>query len=405
MKKIVFWPMIAAVFIMLYPAAGLAATEESPFVSPMLAGQTIPVGEVRVWNDDMNVYVKYVITNPDWCMTETHLAVEQNLEDIPQNPGGPIPGQFEYSDELDCAPEHIYTIPFTSGNQVYIAAHAAVETVCGYEDPDLALFAGTLPTTATIMTTDPYLNGPAYFPIVNVDASDDPLTGDYEGWCVSTSLGIKAEVPHTANVFSSYDFPDGLVDFPENIDKINWILNQQFVGKPTECNPDLPVYTYGSVQRAIWSLIDNENSTLSLGPYSLCQITEILDGAEEYGLFYEPGCNEFVGVLLEPFTPTGLPAQPLIIPSPLPCDPVFCDETAWGDGTRFTDPGNWATYFTYVIEGNTEDIEVEIEKLSKKELRQLKKELRRELKEKRRLERKMKKMMKKNRNPQAVEAL
>lgn len=401
MRKIIFLPLIAAVFMMLLPAAGVAATEEFPLVSPLLAGQTIPVGEVRVWNDDMNVYVKYVMTNPDWCLIETHLAVEKNLADIPQNPGGPIPGQFEFKDPVDCAPEQLYTVPLSwaSATQVYIAAHAVVQTICGYEDPDLALFAGMLPAEATMIATDPYLGGPAYFPEIAVE--DDMLTGTYAGWCVSTALGLQGGVLYNANVFSSYDamLPDGLVDFPENLDKINWILNQQFVGKPTQCNPDLPVYTYGSVQRAIWSLIDDENSDLSLGPYSRCQVAEILDGAEENGSFYEPGCNETIGVLLQPFDGQGLPAQPVIIPVPLPCDQNFCDETAWGDGTRFRERGNWATYFTYVIEGQV--IKEEIEKLSKKELRQLKKKMKREMKEQRKLER----MMRKNKNPQGVEVL
>lgn len=30
------------------------------------------------------------------------------------------------------------------------------------------------------------------------------------------------------------------------------------------------------------------------------------------------------------------------------CEPVT--ETAWGDGTRFTEPGNWATYFEYEVQ-------------------------------------------------------
>ena len=167
-------------------------------------------------------------------------------------------------------------------------------------------------------TNDPYLGGPAYFPSIDVDAGVDPLTGEYKGWCVSTSIGITEGVLYNANVFSSYDpmLPLGLVDYPENLAKINWILNQQFVGKPTSCNPDLPAYTYGSVQRAIWSLIDDVNSAESLGPYSRCQVAEILDGASQ-NEFYEPGCNESVGVLLQPFSPQGLPAQPVIIPVPL----------------------------------------------------------------------------------------
>ena len=356
MRKIFFMPIVAAVFMMLFPASGFTATEADPYVTPLLAGQTIPVGEVRVWEDENNIYVKYVITDADWCLIETHLAVEQNFADIPVNSkGNPIPGAFEYGETMDCLAERLYTIPLSwdAGIQLYIAAHAVVQTIVGYEDPDLAAFAGMLPAQANMIATDPFLGGPAYFPAINVDAGDDPLTGAYTGWCVSTSIRIKRGVLYNANVFSSYDpmLPAGLVDFPGNLEKINWILNQNFVGKPTSCNLSLPTYTYGSVQRAIWTLIDDVNSTLSLGPYSKCQVAEILAGANQYGLYYEPDCNEFVGVLLQPFTPQGLPAQPVIIPVPLPCEPILDDETAWafGDGQRFIEQGNWGTYFTYNI--------------------------------------------------------
>jgi hypothetical protein len=361
MRKIIVMPIIAAVFIiMLYPASGFTATEDSPFVTPLIAGGNIPVGEVRVWNDDTNMYVQYVINDSSWCLLETNLAVECSRWLIPQIFFRPIPEKFEFQDEFDCATEHIYTIPLSWSSRtkrVYIAAHAIVGSICGLEDPDLALFAGMLPAEATMTPNDPYLDGPAYLPATDVADEDDLLTGIYDGWCLSTSLGVDEGVQYNANVFSSYDFPDGVVDFPENLDKINWILNQQFVGKPTQCNPDLPVYTYGSVQRAIWSLIDDENSTLSLGPYSLCQIGEILDGAEEYGLFYEPDCKEFVGVVLQPFDVQHRPAQPVIIPVPLPCEPkICCEQTAWGARKHFKKRrfgNNWAMYFKYRIDGDS----------------------------------------------------
>lgn len=350
MRKIILMPILAAVFMMLAPAAGFAATEDSPFIRTLIAGQTIPVGEVRVWNDDTNIYVKYVITDDAWCLTATHLAVEQSLADIPKTKAGPVPGLFEYSDMMDCGSEKLYTIPLSwaSGTDVYIAAHAVVQTIIGYSEPDLALFAGMLPAEATMLATNPYLGGPAYFPEINVNG--DPLTGTYEGWCVSTALGLHAGVLYNANVFSSYEtLPDGLVDIPGNLNMINWIINQQFVGKGIDCNPDLPQYTYGSVQRAIWELIDDVASDASLGPWSRCQRDTIIDAAYDNGVYYEPGCNEYVGVILQPFDSQGQFAQPVIVPVKLTCEPIWQSNTAWGNGARFTTK-NWATYFTYRIE-------------------------------------------------------
>ena len=65
----------------------------------------------------------------------------------------------------------MYTIPLRWSSRtkcVYIAAHAVVGSICGYEDPDLALFAGTLPAEATMTTNDPYLAWPGVFPVIDV---------------------------------------------------------------------------------------------------------------------------------------------------------------------------------------------------------------------------------------------
>lgn len=103
----------------------------------LMAGQNIDVGEVQVWNDDQNLYVKYIVDAEGWCLTETHLHVAMSMEEIPQKNGNPIPGQFEYKGEHECELEVTYTIDLSEkvwecGDELYIAAHAVVqdETTC-----------------------------------------------------------------------------------------------------------------------------------------------------------------------------------------------------------------------------------------------------------------------------------
>ena len=106
----------------------------------LYAGQNIEVGVVKVWNDIEKLYVRYVITAPDWCLTETHLHVATELAGIPQTKkGNPIPGQFDYKDEYDCVTESdLYTIPLDGEwlpceTELYIAAHAVVQMQNGGE--------------------------------------------------------------------------------------------------------------------------------------------------------------------------------------------------------------------------------------------------------------------------------
>jgi len=111
-------------------------TEDAPFVTTLFAGQDIPVGTVSVWNDTENLYVKYETTG-DWVMTQTHLAVADSADGIPQKNGNPIPGQFPYSTKHDPAvTEFTYTIPLVNPiTPLYIAAHAKVQLPEILSDP------------------------------------------------------------------------------------------------------------------------------------------------------------------------------------------------------------------------------------------------------------------------------
>jgi len=107
-------------------------TEQYPFVTDLIADgrdSAIDVGDVLVWNDGDDLYVKYLITEPGWCLTETHLHVAESLELIPQKNGNPIPGKFEYKDEHNCITVYTHEIPLVWSIDVplCIAAHAKVQ--------------------------------------------------------------------------------------------------------------------------------------------------------------------------------------------------------------------------------------------------------------------------------------
>jgi hypothetical protein len=78
------------------------------------------------------LYVKYVITESGWCITETHLQVATSLDGIPQTKKeNPIPGRFEENDKHDCvsAVEYTYELAekgWAACDQLFIAAHAVV---------------------------------------------------------------------------------------------------------------------------------------------------------------------------------------------------------------------------------------------------------------------------------------
>lgn len=101
-----------------------------PYVTDLIAGQNMNVGTVTVSHEDGQLVVTYDITDPDWCITATHLDVETSVDDIPQKNGNPIPGHFQYNDTWDCETTVTYTMDWDEAwcdlSDLYIAAHAIV---------------------------------------------------------------------------------------------------------------------------------------------------------------------------------------------------------------------------------------------------------------------------------------
>lgn len=99
-------------------------------------------------------------------------------------------------------------------------------------------------------------------------SGDTSLDGQYDGWCVRVGINLGS-APFVARPVCSYDssVDTAIVDRPENLDLVNWLLNEvlegNIIGKLSGCLESgvYAAYTYSDVQRAIWQLIDNDVST------------------------------------------------------------------------------------------------------------------------------------------------
>ena len=148
-----------------------------------------------------------------------------------------------------------------------------------------------LPNQVTLSAVLPNLSAggsgvgdPSYFDL-NITDSSGILNGSFDAFCIDTDRplgfngfdldndGVYNETripvptlgggrfdegnpqPFSATVYSSYDSTiladglGGLIEKPENLDLVNWILNNT--------NGLLAGYTTGEIQMAIWELMDN----------------------------------------------------------------------------------------------------------------------------------------------------
>jgi hypothetical protein len=298
-----------------------------PMEVSLCAGQTMDVGDVQVGNDDTNLYVTYLITEPDTCMIETHLHVAEGIDGIPQTKkGNPIPGQFDYMMDHNCVTEYTYTIPlgtWADDVDLSIAAHAVVkitpisENACA--DAVFDYTQGTL-----------YNGNP-----VGTDRSDP-----------NKALGEPDSSRPLINFYS--------LGFDKlETEEVEGVLSLSF---PTFITGELTVYetTYGPYPVELADVFVSRDGTdwTFLG-------TADNSGTEadfHPSTFYLDGCFQYVKIvdMTDIALFSGFPTTAQAFDVDAVCASNTCnEETAWGGclgaGSPF-EGKNWATYFNYVVQ-------------------------------------------------------
>ena len=177
-----------------------------------------------------------------------------------------------------------------------------------------AIKADDLPDSVSIQMPSPtYPGGPAYFPDVIITNGAN-LDGTYIGWCIDTdSMISRGPIYNNVIVYSSYEYlPEGIVEFPENLDLVNWVINQDIIGQPSTCGEN---YTYSDVQKAIWELIEDYPMGSGLGEWSQCRVNEIVAAAYENGEGFIAKCGDKLVIILDPGD-----LQTIIIEFEKPCE-------------------------------------------------------------------------------------
>lgn len=167
----------------------------------------------------------------------------------------------------------------------------------------------SLPSTVTVSTTAKPGDA-AYFDLTIADGTGFLSGSNIPAWCADQDLSLENNETAEFDVYSSYgDLPEGTFEFPENFDKVNWLLNQSLIG---EDSPNgLGAYNFGHVQYAIWLLIDDsvcQICTYLSDPINnwnadgndVAQAQELADLATAQGDGFVPSVGESLAVVLVP---------------------------------------------------------------------------------------------------------
>lgn len=349
MKTLRFLLAVAAL-LALSPLA--AADYSTPLYAnyPNL-GEAGRIGTVQVGNDATNLYVTFTVDAPAWALLDTHLYAGKHAPKkhvLKKH----APGSFPYEHEnLEFARDDRYTIPLAelgvrAGDTLYLASYATSAEFLGFPLADLDGLAGALPTAPVHIQVSS--GGPDSYFNTFVDNAGS-FNGTRDGWCIDTDHGIYfGALYKNVQALSSYSsavHSEALVEQPDNMDLLNYVLNQDYVGR---VSPSSGVYTYSDVQRAIWALVD-------LYSPSTVRAAEIFADAYTYGEGFVPACNGVAAVILKPMDSSGnIIAQITVVQTDLTtlglaCEPEFEVETAWGFGT-YAFPKVWGWYSSYTVQ-------------------------------------------------------
>ncbi|MDH4140943.1 MAG: hypothetical protein OEV43_10295, partial [Coriobacteriia bacterium] len=372
----------AMVFTLVLPAAANDGNGEpcgpcgTPQVSTLYAGQDMDVGTVTVMNCEDKLCVLYEL-NEDaiaegWLIVETHTHAADELADIPQKNGNPIPGQFEKQSHHDPGVTE-YKVCFdladlglSAGEMAYVAAHAVIEkpeeftcmpelTWMRSEEPTATLdfpgygtqwtkeqaFAIPLDPEQVVWDNGAYYNPGGVTPGVNWASwkyrSTDPDGGSYNGFSDLRRFRATFNLPTGATVTGGElrAKASHVAGIPIN-DNLYVFLNEEleFWGGTRVYTGQVPGTFMGvaGVSAARGTVEPRETDRWYI-PGTFPDISGFVSGANAVDVFTEE--NERWGGMGE---------------LELELDCVrYLDETAWGDGEDF--PGrNWATYIKYEIQ-------------------------------------------------------
>ena len=221
--------------------------------------------------------------------------------------------------------------------------------------PDIEALELSLPETVTVNTVaSPCVEGEGSF--LTVDIPDGSLASvGNPGWCADLD-GDIGYATYTFDVYSSYEDVSSLVNSngdilfenADNFDKVNWVLNQSFIGSES---PNGGSYTYGHVQWAIWELIEGTGNNctddcdyLSCDPIDQWDTDksnnerlgkEIVAAAFASGEGFIPQCGQKIAIILASET-----VQSLIITTDVPEKEVPCSDCE-GDVTKLELEFDW----------------------------------------------------------------
>jgi hypothetical protein len=343
---------------------GLPTPGDDAYTVDLVQAQFDDVGSVTIDRVGNTLVVTYSIDEERDCeITEIHVDLATHPSAFNANSqGNPTFGNFDtknYGVVANLGTSEV-TVTFSEADLkaalqtenlsgvIYVAAHAVV---CCDEGEATEEVCPELPASSILTSwVDAGIND-LYTFLLTFNPAPTSEGNPYNGWCVDLTNSLTGAAGTEFNFVCSYgDVPECIVDYPGNLAKANWIINNR------------EGYLWYEVQRALWELLDPYEAGDAINPdnYDIYtaggainnRFQELLDAADAYETAngpFTPGCGEKVLVLAYDGEPCDGNFQRIAFEAPVECEQTC--ETAMAfpyptDGYSSLFPG--AKWFRYI---------------------------------------------------------
>jgi hypothetical protein len=244
------------------------------------------IGDVFVTDDGATLAVRVVLNGELDASNNVPtlvygISAEANctIAEFPLSKGNPVPGQFDYQQAYPdgAAGPFEFTLTRPACDDPLVAVHADVK-----ELGNIAGFNSVFPASVSFrLVQDTGADPDASYFDTTFTATSGLLAGEtFNGWCVDVGHSVSMNTTYPATAYSILELPTGPIgniDKPQNLPGVMWLLNNYRPGDvvtaditPNDgiANPVTRTLTSGDIQRAIWYIVDNTQSTSGLGAYS-----------------------------------------------------------------------------------------------------------------------------------------
>ena len=333
----------------------------------LVAGQHNVVGSATfTLTGAGNLEIAYNLNGGVGTITEVHIDFATALNNDAANggfhansQGSPQPGHFDINTTSGASSwsttvlkaDLLNYLNLPAGSDVpdhfYIAAHGVVSyATSGGEGVCPTLPNGKYRYLKSVPGANYYAENMKLF---NDALGTDLYMDNLNGWCVDRQNGAMGGKYVQVDFLCSTDDISGLclVDKPDNIGAVNWLLNNKNYGGTS---------TARDIQVTIWLLLDNNVDPFNA--YDTARVDYLYNEAIKH-LDFVPGCGDVIGVYMfetgkDYCDESGM--QVFLVEQTVECGSGGSD-TMWGfnydngpvegESCLFVDPGNWARYFQF----------------------------------------------------------